>query len=222
MSGRSHCDLWGLGVIFYFPEWWDLLLSIFLVGNQRAALRGEQRCCFITAEVSNSKGEGNGEILPEILSLSLSCIINRQEADNTQDILILKPKRSLLDSQCLHPGPTAFLDMLRNISDSPYQRISFYHRVFFFRENHNRIWSKTFHSTLLQLLKLFPTSPILNLDLSSDKKKQTTAKKRIGKKIKYFILTFGKYLLSAKDCSKYLGYKINKIHHVSFLVELGI
>ena len=80
--------------------------------DQSTALRGEQRCCFITAEVSNGKGEGNGATLPEIVVTFFE--LHNQEADNTQDILILSTQQNLLDRQCLHPGHGAFMDPLRD------------------------------------------------------------------------------------------------------------
>lgn len=104
-------EAWGY---FYFPERWDLLLNVFLVDNQSAALEGEQRRCFTLAEVSNSKGEGNGAILPE-RAVTFFELHNRQEADNTQDILILSTQESLLGRRCLHLGHSAFLDILRDV-----------------------------------------------------------------------------------------------------------
>lgn len=51
---------------FYFPEWWVCYWMFSWLEIREHSSRGEQRCCFVTAEVSNSKGEGSEAIRPEL------------------------------------------------------------------------------------------------------------------------------------------------------------
>lgn len=69
-------DAWGY---FYFSEWWDLLLMVFLVRNQRAALLASSSVALQQQRSLRAKGKEMEPSRQNLLPLPLT--ISRQEAD---------------------------------------------------------------------------------------------------------------------------------------------